>query len=73
VSLVWGSWERCCVPTLIIAGGQDSHVDQDRLAEMAALIPDCRLVTIPAGHSVHAVQPDLFIAAVTEFLPARPY
>jgi len=55
-------------PTLVIAGGPDSHVNQDRLAEMAGLIPDCRLVMIPAGHLVHAGQPDRFIAAVTSFL-----
>ena len=55
-------------PTLVIAGGPDSHVSQDRLAEMAGLIPDCRLVRIPAGHLVHAGQPGRFIAAVTSFL-----
>jgi hypothetical protein len=37
---------------------------------MAALIPDCELVTIPAGHLVHAVRPAEFAAAVTAF-PAR--
>jgi 3-oxoadipate enol-lactonase len=34
---------------LLIAGGPASHVDQGQLAGMAALIPDCELVTIPAG------------------------
>jgi len=55
-------------PTLIVAGGPDSHVSQDRLADMAALIPGARLVTIPAGHLVHAAQPARFISAVTGFL-----
>ncbi len=55
-------------PTLVIAGGPDSPVDQNRLAEMAGLIPDGRLETIPAGHLVHAGQPDQFIAAVMSFL-----
>jgi 3-oxoadipate enol-lactonase len=50
-----------------------SHVDQDQLAEMATRIPDCELVTIPAGHLVHAARPAEFAAAVTAFLrgPAK--
>ncbi len=55
-------------PTLVVAGGPDSHVDQARLAEMTALMPGGQLVTIPAGHLVHATQPARFIAAVTAFL-----
>lgn len=55
-------------PTLVVAGGPASHVDQDRLAEMAALMPGGQLITIPAGHQVHATEPTRFIAAVTAFL-----
>ena len=55
-------------PTLVVAGGPDSHVDQARLAEMTARMPGGQLVTIPAGHLVHATQPARFIAAVTAFL-----
>lgn len=59
-------------PVLLIAGGPSSHVSQDQLAEMAGLIPDCELVTIPAGHSVHEAAPEEFAAAVTAFLgPAQ--
>lgn len=58
-------------PTLIVAGGPASHVDQDRLAQMASLIPRCELITIPAGHLVHAVRPAEFTAAVTGFLRAE--
>jgi pimeloyl-ACP methyl ester carboxylesterase len=54
--------------TLVVAGGPASHIDQGQLAGMAALIPDCELVTIPAGHLVHAVRPAEFAAAVTSFL-----
>jgi len=55
-------------PTLIVAGGPDSHIDQGRLADMAALIPGCELVTVPAGHLVHAARPAEFTRIVTGFL-----
>jgi 3-oxoadipate enol-lactonase len=67
--------QRIQAPALIIAGGSASHVDQGQLADMASLIPDCELVTIPAGHRVHAVRPAEFVAAAAAFLslprPAR--
>jgi len=59
---------RIAAPALIVAGGPASHVDQDQLASMAALIPDCQLVTIPAGHLVHALRPADFTVALTAFL-----
>jgi 3-oxoadipate enol-lactonase len=55
-------------PALLIAGGPDSHVDQGQLASMATLIPDCELVTIPAGHLVRAARPAEVSAVMTEFL-----
>jgi 3-oxoadipate enol-lactonase len=66
-----GSLRRIQAPALLIAGGPASHVDQNQLADMAALIPGCELVTIPAGHLVHAVRPAGFTAAVNAFL-GRP-
>ena len=64
------SLRRIQVPALLIAGGSASHIDQGQLADMAALIPDCTLVTIPAGHLVHTTRPAEFTAAVTGFLRA---
>jgi len=58
-------------PALLIAGGPASHVDQGLLADMATLIPDCELVTIPAGHLVHAARPAEVTAVVTDFLRRR--
>lgn len=55
-------------PALLIAGGPASHVDQGQLADMATLIPDCELVTIPAGHLVHAAAPAEVTAVITDFL-----
>jgi pimeloyl-ACP methyl ester carboxylesterase len=45
-------------------------VPQERLAMLADRMPDARLVTIPAGHHVHADRPDDFQAAVRRFLQA---
>ena len=59
---------RITTPTLVIAGGEKSHVDQARLAEIVASLPDARLVTIPVGHGVHKDAPDEFVAAVQDFL-----
>lgn len=66
-------WEKTggiAVPTLMIAGGPDSHVPQDRVVEVAARIPECTLTTIAVGHQVHRDRPAEFIAAVREFLHA---
>jgi 3-oxoadipate enol-lactonase len=62
------SLRRIQAPALIVAGGPGSHLDQSRLAGMAALIPDCELVTIQAGHLVHAAKPAEFTEVVSGFL-----
>ncbi|MGW7369881.1 alpha/beta fold hydrolase [Streptomyces sp. NPDC054841] len=54
-------------PTLVIGGGATSHIDQEELARLAALIPAGRLVTIEAGHLVHEARPEEFLAALREF------
>ncbi|MGE7387024.1 alpha/beta fold hydrolase [Streptomyces sp. NPDC004126] len=59
-------------PTLVVAGGPDSHVPQEALAELARRIPDARLTTIPVGHLVHAAAPEEFTEAVTAFLADVP-
>jgi pimeloyl-ACP methyl ester carboxylesterase len=65
----WDDLSKVNVPTLVIGGGSTSHVDQSDLADMAALIPDCRLVTFEgAGHHVHGTMPDEFLSVVQPFL-----
>ncbi|MGW2559467.1 alpha/beta fold hydrolase [Streptomyces sp. NPDC001514] len=54
-------------PTLVIAGGASSHVNQEHLARLAEQIPDARLVTIDAGHLIHETRPAEFLAAIREF------
>ena len=55
-------------PALVIGGGPDSHIPQDRVAELAQRIPAAQLATIPAGHLIHCAEPDLFIRTVLAFL-----
>jgi 3-oxoadipate enol-lactonase len=57
-------------PTLIIGGGPDSHIPQDKLEDAAARLPRGTLQVIPAGHHVHAARPAEFTAAVLGFLGA---
>ncbi|WP_406135772.1 alpha/beta fold hydrolase [Streptomyces sp. NBC_01089] len=54
-------------PTLIVTGGPDSSMPQGRIPDMAAGIPDSRVITIPVGHTVHALEPAQFSAAVSDF------
>jgi pimeloyl-ACP methyl ester carboxylesterase len=55
-------------PTLIIGGGPDSHIPQEKLEDAAARLPHGSLQVIPAGHHVHAAHPAEFTAAVLGFL-----
>jgi 3-oxoadipate enol-lactonase len=66
----WAGLAAITAPTLLIGGGPDSHVSQDKLAEAAAQIPRCDLVTIPAGHNVHAARPAEFASTVLDWLQA---
>jgi 3-oxoadipate enol-lactonase len=64
----WDSLATITAPTLLIGGGPGSHVDQDMLAAAATRIPRCDLVTIPAGHLVHASRPDDFARVVLTWI-----
>ncbi|MFB7588952.1 alpha/beta fold hydrolase [Streptomyces sp. NPDC056169] len=54
-------------PTLVLAGGPSSHVPQEHLSRLAERIPGARLVTIEAGHLIHASRRDEFLDALREF------
>ena len=66
----WPQLSGILAPTLLVGGGPASSIPADELAEVARRIPDCTLVTIPAGHHVHAAEPDAFSAAVLAWLLA---
>jgi pimeloyl-ACP methyl ester carboxylesterase len=67
-------WDRLpliTAPTLLISGGEASHIPPRRLAEAAGSITRGSIVTIRAGHRVHSRRPDQFVAAVVPFLTGR--
>lgn len=64
----WDRLTRISAPTLLIAGGQDSHIPQDQLKEVAVRVPSCTMLTISTGHHVHATRPTEFAAAALAFL-----
>lgn len=59
---------RISAPTLVVAGGLDSQIPQDRIAQLATLIPKAEQLTIEAGHRVHLTRPEEFLVVVEEFL-----
>ena len=57
------------VPTLVIAGEEDSLAPARETAEWASRIPDCRFVSLPAaGHLPNMETPEAFNAQVKRFL-----
>ncbi|HEX6681262.1 MAG TPA: alpha/beta hydrolase [Candidatus Limnocylindrales bacterium] len=56
------------VPTLLVWGGQASHMRRETIAELAQALPRVELITIDAGHMVHEQRPAEFVEAVREFL-----
>lgn len=59
---------RITAPALVIAGGPQSPIPQDRVAELAGRIPGARSETIPAGHLIHAADPEAFTETALKFL-----
>jgi pimeloyl-ACP methyl ester carboxylesterase len=66
----WDGLGAITAPTLLVGGGPESHIPQDKLVAVAARIPRCDLVTIPAGHHVHEARPAEFADAVLGWLHA---
>ncbi|MEV0431175.1 alpha/beta hydrolase [Micromonospora sp. NPDC050495] len=59
---------RIMAPTLLIGGGAASPIPQEQLAELADRLADARLMTIAAGHLVHATVPDDYLKLLIAFL-----
>ena len=69
---MWDRLSSITAPTLLVGGGPDSHIPQEKLQEVAERIPDCSLVTIPAGHLVHATRATDFTDAVLGWFVRTP-
>jgi pimeloyl-ACP methyl ester carboxylesterase len=79
--LTWEPWmhnpklkhrlHRAAMPALFMRGASDGFVSADYLQGYAKLLPDARVVTIPAaGHAPHLEQPQATAKAVLDFLEA---
>jgi pimeloyl-ACP methyl ester carboxylesterase len=64
----WEDLDLITARTLVIAGGNGSHLPQDQIAALARRIPEATLVIIDAGHNVHASRPEAFLAELLPFL-----
>ena len=64
----WPLLRDIAAPMLLVAGGPTSTIPQEELQEVARSVPDCTLVTIPAGHHVHTNEPEAFTRAVLDWL-----
>lgn len=56
------------VPTLVIVGGGSSPVPQEQIADLVRHLRDGQMVTIEAGHLVHASRPSEFTSRLLSFL-----
>lgn len=72
-------WSRLAFftgPSLLLKGGLQSHVSQERIDEMAAVLPNAQVALIDVGHRIHSEHPERFAEVVAPFLvtlePAPP-
>jgi pimeloyl-ACP methyl ester carboxylesterase len=65
------SLSAIAVPTLVLVGDRDALTPPDRSEEMAAAIPNARLVVVPdCGHASSLEQPAAVTAALEDWLEA---
>lgn len=60
------------VPVLAVSGGPTSFVPVEWVEDLVAAVPDGAMVTVDAGHEVHANRPAAFLDAVLGFLTVEP-
>jgi pimeloyl-ACP methyl ester carboxylesterase len=58
---------KIAIPTLIAIGDRDERADAD---ELAALLPNARLIRVPGDHYSAFTAPE-FVAAIASFLAER--
>ncbi|MDN3554152.1 alpha/beta fold hydrolase [Halomonas almeriensis] len=55
-------------PTLVLRGTRSQYVADERLPALYTILPEAELVSLDAGHWLHAECPDAFQASVNDFL-----
>lgn len=64
--------KRVAIPTLAIAGGLDSVGRPEQMQQLAEAVPGAEFVSVPnAAHYAWAEQPEIFNAALFDFLDRR--
>lgn len=56
------------VPTRVIAGGPTNPVPHARIVDLVRQLPQGEMVTVDAGHDIHATAPEEFIHLLLSFL-----
>ncbi|MFF1821134.1 alpha/beta fold hydrolase [Kribbella sp. NPDC058245] len=64
----WEGLTKVPAPTLLLAGGPTSHLDQSRFPLVAAALPTATITEIPAGHRIHTKAPTPWLTATTPHL-----
>jgi pimeloyl-ACP methyl ester carboxylesterase len=64
----WAGLAAVEAPTLLVAGGPKSDLDQTRFELVAEQMPAATVTTIEAGHRIHTRAPERWLTAVRAFL-----
>lgn len=68
----WAPWSRIACPTLIVRGGASTELRVEEVSLMLAELPGARCAEVPgASHELHLEEPELWRAAVSDFLARR--
>lgn len=63
----WAGLAAVTAPTLILAGGHRSHLDQTRFTNLTNSMPNATITTIEAGHRIHSRRPERWLTEVETF------
>lgn len=58
-------------PSLVLRGARSNYVTDEMLPEVRAVLPQAELITLDAGHWLHAELPTEFQKAVNDFIDAQ--
>jgi esterase len=64
----WADLPKITAPTLLLAGGDGSHLDQSRFSLVANSLPSASITGVDVGHRIHSKAPELWLDAVRDFL-----